>query len=147
MSAIRIVVADRSEAIFFESKNRRTRPVEVGRIRDPEAREHERELRSDRPGRSFESVGGARHAIEFHTARRTVAEQRFARRIGRRLDTGARRSEFGSIVLVAGPRFLGTLRRALSPATRALIRTEERKNLVNLPDDERIAALRRIVAR
>ena len=145
MAAIRIVVADRSEAIFFEAKSRRSRPVEVARIADPEAREHERELRSDRPGRTFESVGSARHAMEFHSARRAIAEQRFARRIARRLDTGAKRGEFGRIVLVAGPRFLGALRRALSPATRALLTTEERKNLVSLPDDERIAALRRII--
>jgi len=145
MPAIRIVVADRSEAIFFDAKTRRSRPVEVGRITDPEARQPERELRSDRPGRSFESVGSARHAIEFHSARRAVAEQKFARRIARRLDAAARRGEFGSVVLVAGPRFLGTLRRALSAQTRALVKSEEKKNLISLPDEDRIAALRRLV--
>lgn len=145
MPAIRIVVADRSEAIFFDAKTRRSRPVEVGRITDPEARQPERELRSDRPGRSFESVGNARHAMEFHSARRAVAEQKFARRIARRLDAAARRGEFGSVVLVAGPRFLGTLRRALSTQTRALVKSEEKKNLISLPDEDRIAALRRLV--
>ncbi|HSN70108.1 MAG TPA: host attachment protein [Steroidobacteraceae bacterium] len=144
MPAIRIVVADRSEAIFFEAKSRRSRPTEIARIEDKEARSHERELRTDRPGRTHESVGPARHAVEFTSARRAVAEQRFARRIARRLDVGARRGEFGSVVLVAGPRFLGTLRRALSEQTRAMVSTEERKNLISLPDEDRIAALRRI---
>mgnify|MGYP003504929667 FL=1 len=63
MSRIRIVVADQAEAVFYDSPSLQAAPREVGRISDPAAHLHNRDLVSDRPGRSYESVGGARHAI------------------------------------------------------------------------------------
>jgi protein required for attachment to host cells len=102
-------------------------------------------LRTDRPGRAFESVGAARHAVDFASDRRSVEANKFARRIARRLDIGRRRKEFDRIHLIAGPGFLGILRRALSPATTALVIQEAAKNLVGLSEEKRSALLRRLV--
>jgi protein required for attachment to host cells len=133
MSRFRILVADQAEAIFYDSASLEARPTEVGRISDPDAHLHDRDLVSDRPGRSYESVGGARHAIERENDPRHRAAVRFARRIGRRLDEARRKNEFESLVVVVGPPFLGLVREELPKLTRARVAHEIRKDLVHSP--------------
>ena len=80
MSRIRIIVADQAEAIFYDTASLRTRPKEVARISDPLAHQHNRDFSSDRPGRSYESFGSARHAIaRENEPRRREAPKRPAR--------------------------------------------------------------------
>jgi protein required for attachment to host cells len=139
MSRIRIVVADQAEAIFYDAPSLEARPTEVGRISDPVAHQHDRELASDRPGRSYESVGGARHAIERENDPRWQEAVRFARRISCRLDDALRRGEFDELIVVAGPPFLGLIRSELSRPARERVVHEIRKDLVHGP----VEALRR----
>jgi protein required for attachment to host cells len=94
---------------------------------------------SDRPGRSYESVGGARHAIARENDPRQLEAVRFARRIARRLDAARRKDEFEELIVVAGPPFLGLVRKELSRPTRARVVHEIRKDLVHSP----VEALRR----
>jgi protein required for attachment to host cells len=133
MSRIRIVVADQAEAIFYDSTSLRMRPKEVARISDPAAHLHNRDFSSDRPGRSYESYGSARHSVGGENDARHVAAVRFARRIARRLDTARRNDEFEELIVVAGPPFLGLMREELSRPTRACVVHEVRKDLVNMP--------------
>jgi protein required for attachment to host cells len=139
MSRIRIVVADQAEAIFYDAPSLEARPTEVGRISDPVAHQHDRELASDRPGRSYESVGGARHAIERENDPRRQEAVRFARRISCRLDDALRKGEFDELIVVAGPPFLGLIRSELSRPARERVVHEIRKDLVHGP----VEALRR----
>jgi protein required for attachment to host cells len=139
MSRIRIVVADQAEAIFYDAPSLAARPTEVGRISDPVAHQHDRELASDRPGRSYESVGGARHAIERENDPRQQEAVRFARRISCRLDDALRKGEFDELIVVAGPPFLGLMRSELSRPARERVVHEIRKDLVHGP----VEALRR----
>ncbi len=136
MSRIRIVVADQAEAIFYDVSSLRTRPHEVGRITDPAAHLHARDLASDRPGRTYESVGGARHAVGSENDPRRQEAVRFARRISRRLDDARRKDEFEELIVVAGPPFLGVMRNVLSKPTRACVVHEVRKDLVHRPLDD-----------
>jgi len=133
MSRIRIVVADQAEAIFYDAPSLEARPTEVGRISDPIAHQHDRELASDRPGRSYESVGGARHAIERENDPRWQEAVRFARRISCRLDDALRKGEFDELIVVAGPPFLGLIRSELSRPARERVVHEIRKDLVHGP--------------
>lgn len=139
MSRLRIVVADQAEAIFYDSSSLEAAPREVARISDPLAHLHDRDLVSDRPGRSYESVGGARHAIERENDPRQREAVRFARRIARRLDEARRRNEYEQLIVVAGPPFLGLMREELSGPTRRRVVHEIRKDLVHSP----MAALRK----
>ena len=139
MSRIRIVVADQAEAIFYDAPSLEARPTEVGRISDPIAHQHDRELASDRPGRSYESVGGARHAIERENDPRWQEAVRFARRISCRLDDALAKGEFDGLIVVAGPPFLGLIRSELSRPARERVVHEIRKDLVHGP----VEALRR----
>ena len=87
----RIVVADLAEARIYDLKRRDGPMLLVLRLNNAAARLHDRDLKSDRPGRVFDrapSVRGRRGAIARHatggerTPRRLEAK-RFAREIGR----------------------------------------------------------------
>ena len=142
MTRFRILVADQAEAVFYDSTSLGAAPKEVARITDPTAHLHDRDLMSDRPGRSYESFGGARHALERENDPRQREAVRFARRIARRLDEARRKDEFERLVVVAGPPFLGLLRHAMSKPTKACVAHEIHKDLVHGP----IAVLREHLA-
>lgn len=141
MSRIRIVVADQAEAIFYDTPSLQTRPREVAHLSDPVARLHDRDLVTDRPGRSYESVGSARHAITREDDPRHQEAVKFARRIARRLDDARRRDEYDELIVVAGPPFLGVVRSALSRPTRERVVHEVRKDLVHSPVDSLVRHL------
>jgi protein required for attachment to host cells len=90
----------------------------------------------DAPGRSFESVGTARHAIEPRSDPERIEEQRFAGRIVERLEQAAEQSKFDRLVLVAPPRMLGHLRTALTPRLAGLISATIDKDLTKIPRTE-----------
>jgi protein required for attachment to host cells len=136
MSKFRILVADQAEAIFYDSPSLTAAPKEVARISDPTAHMHDRDLGSERPGRSYESVGSARHSIAREGDSRHHQMALFARRIARRLDDARRKGEFEQLIVVAGPAFLGLVREELSRPTRALVAHEIHKDLVHSPAGE-----------
>ena len=131
MKRIRIVVADQAEAIFYDTATLTARPAEAGRMADPAARLHDRDLGADRPGRSYESVGAARHAIQRENDPRQREAIRFAREIARTLEEARRNREFDQLIVVAGPTFLGLMRAELSPPTKACVVHEVHKDLVH----------------
>jgi len=133
MSRIRIVVADQAEAIFYDTPSLQAQPREVAHISDPLAHQHDRDFSSDRPGRSYESVGGQRHAIEREDDPRQREAVRFAKRISRRLDEARRKGEYDELIVVAGPPFLGLMRKEMSRPTRERVVHEVRKDLVHSP--------------
>jgi len=133
MSRIRIVVADQAEAIFYDTPSLQAQPKEVAHISDPLAHQHDRDFSSDRPGRSYESVGGQRHAIEREDDPRQREAVRFAKRISRRLDEARRKGEYDELIVVAGPPFLGLMRKEMSRPTRERVVHEIRKDLVHSP--------------
>jgi protein required for attachment to host cells len=135
MPRIRIVVADRAHALFYESHALKQVPRQVGRIENPEGRKKMREIASDRPGRTYESYGTTRHAHEVMHSTRKESTLRFARRIASRLDRERRRGDFDRLILAAPPRFFGTLREALSGPTLDLVTAELQKDLVREPPE------------
>jgi protein required for attachment to host cells len=144
MSKYRILVADQAEAIFYDSATLRGVPKEVGRISDPLAHLHDRDLVTERPGRSHESMGATRHSIQRENTPRRLEAVRFARRIARRLDDARRKGEYEQLVVVVGAPFLGLVRQELSGLTRARVAREIRKDLVHSAPEvlaQRLAAI------
>ena len=133
MSRIRIVVADQAEAIFYDTPSLQAQPKEVAHISDPLAHQHNRDFSSDRPGRSYESFGSQRHAIARENDPRSREAIRFAKRISRRLDEARRKGEYDELIVVAGPPFLGLMRKEMSRPTRERVVHEIRKDLVHSP--------------
>lgn len=98
-------------------------------------------LATDRQGRSFDTAGAGRHAMENRHAVRLGPVGKFARFIADRLERGRRAGEFDEVLVAAPPRFLGMLRRHLDAETTARVACEIPKNLVGADDK----ALRRAV--
>ena len=123
---VRIVVADESEARYYEIAGPAAPLNPCGRLANPAARLHDRDLKSDRPGRVFDrapAAGGRRGAVAHHSTggerRPRVQEaRRFARSIAQELARAQQQDRFDRLVLMAGPRFLGTLRAALRRSVR-----------------------------
>lgn len=134
---VRIVVADQSEARFYDAEHRDSELRLVGALTDPQAHLHDRDFKSDRPGRVYDHAAGAgrRGATAHHgtggerTPRKHEA-QIFARRIAAQIQTAYRQNEFDRLILMAAPGFLGLLRQALPVSIAATVTGEVGKNLV-----------------
>ena len=119
----RVVVADEGEARFYDIDGPQKPLRLVGQLHNPDARLHDRDLKSDRPGRVFDRAPAAnrpRSAVAHHSTGgehgpHEQVVQRFARQIAQALEQARQRNEFDRWVLMAGPRFLGSLR-ALCPS-------------------------------
>lgn len=108
-----VVVADSARARIFMAAELPAPLREIEDLIRPEGRLPERALPHDRPGRSFVSVGGARHASSPHASPRAASRHRFAERIADRIadriDRGLAEGSFRRLALVAPPAMLGAL--------------------------------------
>jgi protein required for attachment to host cells len=140
---VRVVVADESEARFYDADSS-TRALRLGgRVLNPAAHLHDRDLKSDRPGRVFDHApasSGRRGAVGHHSTggERRPREQearRFARRIADELVQAQREDRFDRLVLMAGLPFFGKLRAAIRRSLRSKLSAEVSKDLVHLGED------------
>ena len=125
-----IVVADSSSARIFARAGRAVELQEIENLVHPESRSPGHDLTTDRPGRTFNSRGRTRHALQPKHSAHEIALQDFAQELARRLERGRKNRKFQQLILVAGPRCIGRLHQHLSPATAALVKREVHKNLV-----------------
>ena len=140
---VRIVVADQSEADFYELEQHDMPPRLVQRLEDADAHLHDRDLKSDRPGRLFThapSTAGRRGAVTHHStggehSPRKVEAERFARRIVEALDEARRQQQYDRLIVMAPPAFLGLLRKEMPAAVHALLSAEIAKDLVHEPPE------------
>lgn len=149
---VRFVVADESEARFYDLEHFDGPLTLAGKITDPKAHLHDRDFKSDRPGRVFDhaSGGGRRGAVAHHS---TGGERRprkheavlFARQIAVELERARRAELFDRVILAAGPPFLGVLRAALEKLFHSQIAAEIPKDLVHEPESQLSAYLPREV--
>lgn len=140
----RIVVANQSAARFYDAAGPKSPLRAVGQLENPDARLHDRDLKSDRPGRIFTSAttgSGRRGAVAHHAAggerrpRRQVATV-FARRIATELTAAKRNRQFDRLVLIVAPSFLGILRKALPKSLQSDVAAEVAKDLQDPSEDE-----------
>jgi protein required for attachment to host cells len=130
-----VVVCDGAKALVLENAgNRKTPRLTTKEVYEqPDPKTHE--LGTDKPGRSFNSVDGARSSVE-QTDWHDQEEQRFLAKLALRLDKAVLAGETPSLIVVAPPRALGMLRREYSKQVRQAIRAEVEKDYVKLPVGE-----------
>lgn len=131
-----IVVADAGRATFYETTG--------GLAAEPWKQRHammaplppSRDIDSDRPGRSFDSGGEGRHAMEPPTDPHRHAKETFAHEVVQALDEARRHQQFQELVVVAAPTFLGDLRSMMPEQLRTRVRHEINKDYSKLPEPE-----------
>jgi protein required for attachment to host cells len=104
-----------------------------------------RDIMSDKPGRSFESTGARRSAMEYHSDPVDQHEQDFADRLAETLDAHRRDKAFTRLVVVASPKMLSHLRKAFPKALADTVFAEAPKDLTKLPKLELLDAVRELM--
>lgn len=131
MPKVQILVADSARARFFTVDSPTAELVELETYANPEARLREEALMDDRPGRRFDP-GPSRSAVEDRTDPKDVTIRRFARELAQKLDQDRNQGKLERLYLVAGPPFLGVLRKHLDNQVKPLIAEEIPKDLAHL---------------
>lgn len=129
MRKLWIVVANSSYAHLFECTGL-ARNIRVLQTLDhPDGRKKARDVYSDRPTRSFESMGNMRHAtmaeVDFHTHTQQVFSKQLADLLKKGLDEGS----FTELAIIAPPTFLGILKGSLSSAVKKSVIKELNKDI------------------
>jgi len=130
-----ILIADGARARIFANHGPGKGIAAVGAELDADHRP-DRDIMSDKPGRAFESVGTARHAIEPHHDPHKELKRAFSEQLAALLDQQLAAKAFDRVVLVAPPAMLGDLRSALSAHVRAAVYAELDKDLTKTPEAE-----------
>jgi protein required for attachment to host cells len=127
-----VVVCDGAKALVLENVGNRLAPSLVTRevYGQPDPKTHE--LGTDKPGRSFSSVGSGHSAME-QTDWHEQEEQRFLAKLAARLDKAVLAGETRSLIVVAPPRAIGVLRRQYSAHIRQALKAEVEKDYVRMP--------------
>ena len=94
-----------------------------------------RDQGTDAPGRSMNSVGSARSAME-QTDWHEQAERDFLVGLAGRLDAALSAGSMQALIVVAPPKALGIIRQAYSPHSKGALRAEIDKDLVKMPVHE-----------
>jgi len=136
MSKAYVLVADSAVARIFEAVTPLGPLSEIEVLAHPESRLHERDLVSDLPGRSFDTMGEGRHGMEVPVRPKQQEALDFAGEVARHLEVAWAKHAFTHLLLVAAPEFLGLLRSKLSAQLRERVQAEVAKNLVKHPPED-----------
>lgn len=136
---ILIADASRAKVLLYRGPGHKLKTVEGMSL----AFDHKQasDILSDKPGRSFESIGATRHAVSPRSDPERLEEKRFAHEIAERLDTEARNASFERLIVVAPPTMLGDLRQALTPRLTHLLGATLDKDLTKTPEAKLAAHL------
>jgi len=127
-----VVVCDGTKALVLENagdiKFPNLKTIEV--FEQKSGRTHE--LGTDAPGRTHQSAGHNRSAME-QTDWHSQTEEAFLLKVVEYLEAAVAAGRVKSMVMVAPPRALGLIRPVWSQGLRAAVRDEVDKDLVKMP--------------
>ncbi len=131
-----VLIADAARARVFETKGKGAGLMVVEDMSFDAQLAPSHEIGSDRPGRSFESVGSTRHAMESPADPHREQKRQFARRIADAVEQRQAAKSFDRLVLVAPAVTMGDLRAMLPDKVRAVVAAELVADLTNTPMSE-----------
>ena len=132
-----ILLVNRSEAKFFECDLRTQGEVQfIDKIDNPKGRLKLKDIDSDRQG--FSGTPGAGGRMERQQDPKDRIMQMFAKKVAHRLDDEFRRGRFEELVVISGPKFLGTLRQYMSKELAAVVVQEIQNNIANTASNSQI---------
>jgi protein required for attachment to host cells len=136
MTVTWVVTADSSKAVFFEVDRIGGEFRPVRSLAHEEATLKGQDLTTDRPGRAFDSSGQGRHAMSSQVDPRQHEADVFAREVSETLELGRTRGNFGRLIVLAPPDFLGRLRKTITSAANKLVVESVPKSVVGLGAEE-----------
>jgi protein required for attachment to host cells len=147
MNSTWIVVAHEAGARFFEHQSRGEGLELVEEIEHPDGRARDRDMASDRPGRSFRKSSGdpSRASMGQSEGPHDRAVSDFARALADKLKDARMQNRYKRLVLVAPPRFLGLLRSSLDGPTAQLVMVSLDKDFAASKQSELVERLSEVI--
>ncbi len=108
-----VVVADAARAQFFTVNAVTRKLVERSTLINYAGRMRDQDLTSDGQGRSFDSGGAGRHAMQPSSSAKQNATVSFAEEVAQQVPERMTEWNARDLILVAAPKFLGQLRKVL----------------------------------
>lgn len=136
MSTTWILVAHETGARIFENTGPGKGLGLLHEIEHPSGHARDQDINADKPGRGF-GPGGTHHSLA--TAGESPSEHAhagWARHLAGTLKNGHESGKCSSIILVAGPKFLGLLREALDKETVKHVTASLDKDLAHMNEAE-----------
>lgn len=127
-----VLVADGTKALFLRNAGDEVFPNLVVARAFKDDNPPTRDQGTDRPGRVHESAASGRSAVET-TDWHVVEEHRFVETTAASLNRYVENENVRSIVIIAPPRVIGDLRKALPEGIRKHVLAEIEKDLTNQP--------------
>ncbi|WP_293688184.1 host attachment protein [Thiolapillus sp.] len=133
-----VLAADGGYAKILQADNRAAPLVLLEELEHPEARKKNNDFYTDSAGRSFDSGGQGRHAMESQFDAKSIEAQRFAKDLCAKLRQAALQNRFEKLYVVEAPAFLGVLRECLDDNAKTRIAGEIPKDVARqAPEDIR----------
>ena len=128
MSSIWILVAESSRAKIYAADSQGNDLTEIEHFEHLDSRRHAHDITSDLPGRNI-GGDGSHHALEAKTDIKEEEAILFSQQINNYLRGGRDKRQFGKLVIMAAPAFLGHLRKHMNDQVAKLVVYELPKNL------------------
>ena len=131
-----IVIANGTRAKFFANEGPGKGLLARPELSMDEKLLHARDIQADKPGRTFDSKGGNRHAMEYSSDPQDTEKSLFAKKIAERLESTFYDLKFDRTIIAASPHILANLRKFISPTLHSKIYAEIDKDLTKIPEPE-----------
>lgn len=131
-----VVVADGGRARLFAMEKGISSLYQMpdGEMEGPHRRN--RDIKTDKPGRAFDSTGQHRHALEPHSDPARNDERHFLKSVVDRVDAARKDGALTGVIVVAPPRVLGELRALMPPALSKIVTHEVDRDLAHATIDD-----------
>jgi len=136
MQTIWILAAGNAEATIYQSSGGKSELSEHKHFEHPQGRMHDRELTSDLPGRTYDSSGEGRHAMEQPLDPKKHEAMTFAKQLADYLHHACSTGACSKLYVTASPAFLGILREQYSKPVQDALAMDLNNNLVGLTAGE-----------
>ena len=136
MTTTWILSANRSNASLFESDWPGKSMRRLQDISHPKGRLQNKDINTDKPGRSFDSMGQGRHSMGSDQDPIDHVAQQYASQLAELLNKGRLTNAYEKLVLIAEPKFLGILRAALDKNTALLVVQSINKELLDVKEED-----------
>ena len=136
MTTTWILSANRSNASLFESDWPGKSMRRLQDISHPKGRLQNKDINTDKPGRSFDSMGQGRHSMGSDQDPIDHVAQQYASELAELLNKGRLTNAYEKLVLIAEPKFLGILRAALDKNTALLVVQSINKELLDVKEED-----------
>lgn len=128
-----ILIADGAQARVLENDGPGKGLTPVKGLKFSQEPLKNQEIVTDRPGRSFSSVGNGRSSYEPDVSPVDQREAGFVSSVVEELELRRRDGAFDRLIIAADPTSLGTIRNALPKALQDMVVAELAKDLTNIP--------------